>query len=89
MKNKRNGNVEVYSLSGDNSLSLAVVSPFGKEIDNRLVDYVKETRVCRANEIFKKIEEHNEKLEKENERKISEQLKDRLFDLKKLINHYM
>jgi len=67
--------------------TLVLVSPYA-ELDSRLIRLVRSSRVERASEIFKEVEEHNEKIieqqKRENEEKKNYTL-DQLQKMKKIL----
>ena len=67
--------------------TLVLVSPYA-ELDSRLIRLVRSSRVERASEIFKEVEEHNEKIiekqKRENQEKKSYTL-DQLQKMKRLL----
>lgn len=50
-----------------NSRGLQVASPF-RGLDARLIEFVRKTRVERLKEILKEIDEHNDKIERDDEK---------------------
>ena len=73
------GRYEVHSNKniGD---TLSLVCPYDR-VDVRLLSLVRKTKRENAKEIFKSIEEHNEKIEKNEEKKKIEDTKDRAKEL--------
>lgn len=59
--NKKTKRIEVYSCK-NGARSLAFVSPFGLDVDARLIRFARRTRSERAADIIKEIEEDNKKL---------------------------
>ena len=70
--NKKAKRFEVY-ITKNGKCSLAVVSPYS-ELDVRLVNFVRKTRVERAEKIFAEIEAENEKIV-EAEKRLKEEIK--------------
>ena len=61
--NRESRRFEVYK-NRYGKLELQFVCPYDK-VDQRLLAFARQTRIERAPEIFREIEEHNEKIEKE------------------------
>lgn len=74
--NKEKNRIEVHNLKNKKD-SLVLVSPYN-EVDARLYKLVRRTRVERAGDIFKEIEEENERLEKKRAEALNEMKKERL-----------
>lgn len=74
--NKEKNRIEVHNLKNKKD-SLVLVSPYN-EVDARLYKLVRRTRVECAGDIFKEIEEENERLEKKRAEALNEMKKERL-----------
>ena len=75
--NTKTNKYEVYVLMSEDKLELAFVCPYNYP-DARLVKYARMTRVERSSEIFDEIEEHNKKIEEEENSKALSKPKSKL-----------
>lgn len=60
--------------------TLAFVVPY-KELDARTVEYARFSRVQNAEKVFRDIEKHNQNLEKQQEKRSKEEIRERLEKL--------
>ena len=80
--NKKNVEIEVY-IKNNNGLEFAFSSPYGTEVDSRLISYARKTSVIRADKIIEEIEENNKKILENEEKMKLEQKKERLKKIMK------
>lgn len=76
VRNRKNGNYEVHSLFNNGTNTYCFTVPYD-ELDSRTLDYCLETNLAiHGDEIYKRIEENNAKLDAEKERDYNRNLHD-------------
>ncbi len=78
--NHKTKNYEVHNERQPEGNTLALVCPYGG-LDLRVVRLVRQTRCERANEVFREIEDNNEKIEKHNAEVITDNAKQRAKEI--------